>query len=160
MWNQAVVMTLNPSSKVFYQTISMRTSGCLEFHDCTEMIQTTLKQSGIQEGIIHIQSKHTTASIVVNENEPLVLQDMKRILERIAPQSENYLHNDFSIRTVNMTDQEDQNGHSHCKAIFLPVSQMINVIDGALDLGRWQRIFLLELDCARQRTISIVIMGS
>jgi secondary thiamine-phosphate synthase enzyme len=160
MWNQAVLMTLNPSSKVFYQTLSIRTRGCLEFHDLTDMIQTMLKQSGIHEGMIHVQSKHTTASILVNENEPLVLEDMKRALERIAPQSENYLHNDFTIRTVNMTDQEDRNGHSHCKAIFLPVSQMINVIDGGLDLGRWQRIFLLELDCARQRTISVVVMGS
>jgi secondary thiamine-phosphate synthase enzyme len=160
MWNQAVLMTLNPSSKVFYQSICLRTSGCMEFHDCTDLIQNVLKQSAIQEGIIHIQSKHTTASILLNENEPLVLEDMKRILERIAPQSENYLHNDFTIRTVNMTDQEDRNGHSHCKAIFLPVSQMINVVDGGLDLGKWQRIFLLELDCARQRTLSVMVMGS
>ena len=160
MWNHAMAMTLNPSSKVFYQAIYIRTKGCMEFQDCTDLIQTVLQQSGIQDGLIHIQSKHTTAAILMNENEPLVLEDMKRVLERIAPQSETYLHNDFSIRTVNMTDQEDRNGHSHCKAIFLPASQMINIVDGHLDLGRWQRIFLLELDCARQRTISVIAMGS
>jgi secondary thiamine-phosphate synthase enzyme len=160
MWNQALVMTLNPSSKVYYQPLSVSTRGCMEFHDCTDLIQNVLKQSGIQEGIIHIQCKHTTASIVLNENEPLVLEDMKRVLERIAPQSEKYLHNDFTIRTVNMTDREDKNGHSHCKAIFLPASQMLNVVDGCMDLGRWQRIFLLELDRAKERTISIMIMGS
>src|SRR5262245_54741593 len=123
-----MVMTLNPSSKVYYQSFSILTRGCLEFHDCTEKIQALVTQSPVREGIINIQSKHTTAAIIINENEPLVLRDMKRVLEKIAPQSDSYLHNDFTIRTVNMTDEEDQNGHSHCKAIFLPVSQMINVV--------------------------------
>jgi secondary thiamine-phosphate synthase enzyme len=159
MWNHAMAMSLNPSSKVFYQTICLRTRGCMEFHDCTELIQTLVQQSGIQDGLIHIQSKHTTASVLVNENEPLLLQDMKRVLEKIAPQSDSYLHNDFSIRTVNMNDREDRNGHSHCKALFLPVSQMINIVDGQIDLGRWQRIFLLELDREKERMISVVILG-
>ena len=153
-------MRLNPASKAYYQNFEIQTRGGMEFHDCTEAIEDLIQQSPIREGIVHIQSKHTTAAVIINENEPLVLQDMKRVLERIAPQTDDYLHNDFSIRTVNMTDEEDQNGHSHCKAIFLPVSQMLNIVDGSLDLGRWQRIFLLELDCARKRTLSIMIMGT
>jgi len=132
----------------------------MEFHDCTNLIQTVVKRSPVRDGIVHIQSKHTTAALLVNENEPLVLEDMKRVLERIAPQTERYMHNDFTIRTVNMTDHEDQNGHSHCKAIFLPVSQIMNVLEGSLDLGRWQRIFLLELDRAKERTLSVMVMGS
>jgi secondary thiamine-phosphate synthase enzyme len=153
-------MTLNPASKVYYQRIQMVTRGCMEFHDCTDSIESIVRESPVQEGIVHIQSRHTTAAVIVNENEPLVLQDMKRILERIAPQQDHYLHNDFTIRTVNMTDEEDRNGHSHCKAIFLPVSQMLNVVNGSMDLGRWQRIFLLELDCSRSRTLSILILGT
>jgi len=160
MFNRGLVMTLNPASKVYCQHFQMVTRGCMEFHDCTESIQEMLEQSPVREGMIHIQSKHTTAAVIINENEPLVLQDMKRVLERIAPQSDDYLHNDFTIRTVNMTDEEDQNGHSHCKAIFLPVSQMLNIVDGSLDLGRWHRIFLLELDCARTRTLSVMILGT
>lgn len=160
MMNRGLVMTLKPASKVYYQQLEIVTRGCMEFHDCTESIEAMIQHSPVGEGIVHIQSKHTTAAVIVNENEPLVLQDMKRILERIAPQTDNYLHNDFTIRTVNMTDDEDQNGHSHCKAIFLPVSQMLNIVDGSLDLGRWQRIFLLELDCSRNRTLSIMIMGT
>jgi secondary thiamine-phosphate synthase enzyme len=158
--NRGLVMTLNPASKVYYSQLKLLTRGCMEFHDCTEAIEEMIQQSSVREGIVHIQSKHTTAAVIINEHEPLVLQDMKRVLERIAPQTDAYLHNDFSIRTVNMTDEEDQNGHSHCKAIFLPVSQMLNVVDGSLDLGTWQRIFLLELDCARNRTLSVMIMGS
>ena len=158
--NRGLVMTLHPASKVYHRHLEITTLGSMEFHDCTEAIEEMIQQSPVREGIVHIQSKHTTAAVIVNENEPLVLEDMKRILEFIAPQTDSYLHNDFTIRTVNMTDDEDQNGHSHCKAIFLPVSQMLNVIDGSLDLGRWQRIFLLELDCARKRTLSIMMMGT
>jgi secondary thiamine-phosphate synthase enzyme len=160
MMNRGLVMTLNPASKVYYRHLQIDTRGCMEFHDCTDSIEEMIEQSPVREGIVHIQSKHTTAAVIVNENEPLVLQDMKRVLERIAPQTDNYLHNDFTIRTVNMTDDEDENGHSHCKAIFLPVSQMLNLVDGSLDLGRWQRIFLLELDCPRIRTLSIMMMGT
>ncbi len=85
--------------------------------------------------------------------------DMKRILERVAPEQEEYLHNDFSIRTVNLQPEEDKNGHSHCKALFLRTSETIHIAEGQLMLGRWQRIFLLELDRAKGRTISVTVLG-
>jgi secondary thiamine-phosphate synthase enzyme len=159
MWNQAILMNRNDSVRIHHSVLQFQTGGCLEFLDCTETLTTFLQLSGIREGILNIQSKHTTAAILINENEPLLLQDLQRMLERLAPQQSEYLHNDFRIRTVNMTDKEDRNGHSHCKAIFLPTSQMVNVVDGNLDLGRWQRIFLLELDQAKERNISITIIG-
>jgi secondary thiamine-phosphate synthase enzyme len=159
MWNQAILMNRNNSLRIHHQVLQFQTRGCLEFLDCTEAFRTFLQLSGIREGILNIQSKHTTAAIIINENEPLLLQDLQRMLERLAPQQSEYLHNDFRIRTVNMTDKEDRNGHSHCKAIFLPTSQMLNVVDGNLDLGRWQRIFLLELDQAKERSVSLTILG-
>jgi secondary thiamine-phosphate synthase enzyme len=159
MWNQAILMKKNDSLRIHHQVLHFHTRGCLEFLDCTEEIRTLVQLSGIREGILNIQSKHTTAAIIINENEPLLLQDLQRMLERLAPQKEEYLHNDFRIRTVNMTEKEDRNGHSHCKAIFLPTSQMLNVVDGNLDLGRWQRIFLLELDQAKERSVSVTILG-
>ncbi len=58
-----------------------------------------------------------------------------------------------------MTPDEKPNGHAHCKALFLRSSETINIVDGRLQLGRWQRIFLLELDCPRRRTVSVMVMG-
>jgi secondary thiamine-phosphate synthase enzyme len=160
MWNQNLLMKSMDHFRIHYQLLFFQTRGCLEFLDCTDQMQTVLANSGIREGLFNIQSKHTTAAVVVNENEPLLLHDMKRILERTAPQQESYLHNDFNLRTVNMTDQEDRNGHSHCKALFLPTSQMLNVTDGCIDLGKWQRIFLVELDQSKPRSLSVTIIGS
>ena len=142
------------------RSIHLHTSEGLQFIDLTEEVASIVQQAGIRNGIINIQSRHTTAAILVNENEPLLLQDLKRTLERLAPQDVNYFHDDFSIRTVNMGPDEDQNGHAHCKAIFLPTSCVLNIANGQLDLGTWQRIFLLELDRPRERSVSVVILGA
>jgi secondary thiamine-phosphate synthase enzyme len=112
----------------------------------------------VRHGWVNIQTQHTTTAIIVNENEPLLHQDLKRMLERLAPRTGDYEHNDFS-RRVDIPPDEPANGHSHCKALFLPMSVCVNVADGLLQLGRWQRIFLIELDESRDRNISVIVMG-
>jgi thiamine phosphate synthase YjbQ (UPF0047 family) len=84
---------------------------------------------------------------------------MKKLLEKIAPEKADYQHDDFNIRTINMCDGECQNGHSHCKAIHLPTSQMLNIVSNKLQLGKWQRIFAIELDRSRPRQIALQIIG-
>jgi secondary thiamine-phosphate synthase enzyme len=146
--------------RIFNETLDFHTDQPLQFIDITDKIHDLVSQSGITNGIINVQSMHTTAAIVVNENEPFLLQDMRQTLERLAPKNGEYLHNDFSIRTVNMSEDEDQNGDAHCKALFLPTSVCLNVSKGHFILGLWQRIFLIELDHARPRKISITILGT
>jgi len=80
-------------------------------------------------------------------------------LERVAPRTMKYMHDNFDIRTVNMHPNEPVNGHSHCKAMFLATSSFLNIINGKLQLGKWQRIFAVELDNARTRRIALQIMG-
>jgi len=142
------------------EAIRRTTEECLQFIDLTDEIAEIVQRSRIQTGFVNIQTKHTTTAILVNENEPLLLQDMKRMLEKFAPQTDEYLHNDFRIRTVNMGPDEQKNGHSHCKAMFLRTSETINLCNGTLQLGTWQRIFLLELDHARERTVSVMVLGN
>jgi secondary thiamine-phosphate synthase enzyme len=139
--------------------IKFRTKATFDFIDTTNKIQELIERSGVKTGIINIQSLHTTMAILVNESEPLLIDDMKKTLERVASQKTNYRHDDFTVRTVNMCEGECQNGHSHCKAIFLPTSILFNVFRGGLQLGQWQRIFAVELDRARHRKIAVQIMG-
>lgn len=141
------------------EELQMETNRCLEFHDLTEPVRKIVTDSGIQSGMVTVQSMHTTASILVNENEPLLLNDMKRTLERIASRRRRYQHDNFAIRTVNMNDNEPKNGHAHCKSLFLPTSVTLNVWDGTIQMGRWQRVFLLELDRPRKRSISVLVIG-
>ncbi len=106
-----------------------------------------------------VQSLHTTAAIVVNENEPLLLQDLRAALERAAPRHLAYRHDDFSQRAAVPPD-EPANGHAHCQALFLRASETLGVAGGRLRLGRWQRVFLVELDGPRTRTAAVTVLGA
>lgn len=145
--------------KIKNHIISLATKATLEFIDITDDILSAIKNSGIANGIVNIQSLHTTMAIIVNEAEPLLIGDMKKTLERMAPETAEYDHDNFEIRTVNMCDGECQNGHSHCKALLLSPSQLLNIVDAKLQFGRWQRVFALELDRARPRQVALQIIG-
>ena len=142
-----------------HEVLQFRTSHCLEFQDITDMVEETVRRSGIRTGTINIQTRHTTATILVNENEPLLLTDLKRTLERAASRKRRYQHDDFSIRTVNMEPDEQPNGHAHCKALFLRASETLNIHDSLVQIGRWQRVFFVELDRARDRSVSLLTLG-
>ena len=64
-----------------------------------------------------------------------------------------------SSRTVNVAPDERSNGHSHCRALLLGATACLNVADTRLQLGRWQRVFLVELDGPRTREISVLVVG-
>lgn len=90
--------------KVINHVIELKTKATLDFIDITEKIQKKIKEAGIKNGVINIQSLHTTMAIIVNEAEPLLISDMKKLLEKLAPRTYKYLHDNFEIRTVNMCD--------------------------------------------------------
>ena len=85
---------------------------------------------------------------------------MVRVLSRIAPAGDYYEHNDFSIRTVNMHDDEPANGHAHCQHLFLGASETVPIHEGAARLGQWQTLFLVELDHARPRGVFVQALGT
>lgn len=141
-----------------HDEIRLKTTECLQFIDLTSHIANVVARSGIRYGMVNIQTKHTTTALIINENEPLLIEDLKRLLDKHAPRDGEYEHNDFSRRT-NIPPDEPANGHSHCKALFLPASVMLNVADGKLQIGQWQSLFLIELDEARDRKVSVMVMG-
>ncbi|HEX4945468.1 MAG TPA: secondary thiamine-phosphate synthase enzyme YjbQ [Blastocatellia bacterium] len=149
----------NRSVNVCHRTLQFHTQEALQFIDLTALLLQFVDDSGISHGFLNVQTRHTTTAIIINENEPLLLEDLKKSLERLAPSTVSYQHDDFDIRTENLTPDERPNGHAHCKALFLRSSETLNIVNGELDLGRWQRVFLLELDDARPRTVSLTILG-
>lgn len=141
------------------ETLRIRTGAAMDFLDVTERVAEVVARSGIGDGWVALFSKHTTAAVVINENEPLLLKDMAAMLERLSATDGTYGHNDFSRRTVNMHIDECANGHAHCQHLLLATSQTIPLADGRLDLGEWQRIFLLELDRPRDRQLVVQVFG-
>lgn len=145
--------------RIFNKTIEYQTKGEFDFLDITDIVKDFVKESQIKNGLINIQTLHTTCALMLNENEPLLLEDLKKSLEHIAPKKLTYGHDNFKVRTVNVCTDECANGHAHCKAIHLPVNITINLIDGQVQLGQWQSIFFVELDRPRPRKYQLQIIG-
>jgi secondary thiamine-phosphate synthase enzyme len=159
MFQLAMVEEKNSAGlRAHHDSIRLQTGECLEFTDLTSDIASIVKRSGIRYGIVNVQTRHTTTALIINENEPLLIEDLKRLLDQHVPRDGEYDHNDFS-RRVDIPPDEPANGHSHCKALYLPSSIMLNVADGKLQLGRWQSLFFIELDESRDRSISVMVMG-
>ena len=86
--------------------VKLETTRAPEFIDITPHVIAHVRESGVRDGLVSIYSKHTTAAIKINENEPLLLKDMESFLQKVAPADQYYGHNDFEIRTVNMNEDE------------------------------------------------------
>ena len=150
---------LTPASTCRHTRIRVTTRHPTEFIDLTDHLETLVAAAGVSSGILNVQTLHTTTAILINEHEPLLLADFHRLLERAAPNDTPYQHDDQTVRTVNVTAEERPNGHAHCRALLLPSSVSLNVTNGRVVLGKWQRVFLVELDGPREREISAMLIG-
>jgi secondary thiamine-phosphate synthase enzyme len=136
------------------------TEAPIEFLDITDDVAAIVRAAGLRDGIVTIFSRHTTAAVRIQEDEPLLLEDLQAFLERWAPSHADYRHNDFQIRTAHMHPDESPNGHSHCLHLVLGTSETVPVVDGELQLGTWQRLFLVELDGPRPgREVLVQLLG-
>lgn len=138
--------------------VHIRTDTPFQLVDITELVAERVRRSGVVEGLVTVQSRHTTAAVVVNENEPLLLEDFRDLVEGWAPAGRPYRHNDLAARQAPEAD-ERPNGHAHGQALALGVSVCLIVAEGRIDLGRWQSLFLVELDGPRKRTLSVQVLG-
>jgi secondary thiamine-phosphate synthase enzyme len=153
------MQTLGPSATLRHTTIRIDTQHPTQFIDLTGEVEVLVAEAGLHAGLVNVQTLHTTTAVVVNEHEPLLLTDVASLLERAAPQDAVYRHDNVTLRTVNCVLGERPNGHSHCRALLLGPSVCLNVFAGKLQLGRWQRLFLVELDGPRTREVSVMLVG-
>jgi secondary thiamine-phosphate synthase enzyme len=140
------------------EALRLRSAIPIELIDLTLRLQDFVRRSGLHTGWLNVQVRHTTAALAVNEDEPLLRSDLLRLLERLAPCAASYAHDELERRR-DVEPGERPNGHAHAKALLLRASETLNVVGGALQLGRWQRVFLLELDGPREREVSLVVIG-
>ncbi|MGH2447777.1 MAG: secondary thiamine-phosphate synthase enzyme YjbQ [Chloroflexota bacterium] len=137
------------SHRIFIQTSRPR-----DFIDITNEVESAIRASGVRDGMALISSQHTTAAVIVNEHEPELLKDLDSLLTRLAPSDHPYAHN-----AAPCGPGENPNGHSHCQALLLSSSATLPISNGELGLGRYQRLFLVELDNARPRTVVLTLLG-
>ncbi len=138
--------------------INLETSKQFELIDITKEVQQATQEAAVKSGQALVYAPHTTASIRLNHNEPLLLQDILKMIYRLVPVDINYAHDVFEIRE-NISVGERSNGHAHVKAFLLGSSQTIPIQDSQLLLGSRQSIFFVELDGGRARDYIIQISG-
>ena len=144
--------------KIYKQNIEIKSKSQIEFIDITDKVDEVIQSSGIREGQVLVFSPHTSASIVINHNEPMLIQDFMRVLYRLVPVSDRYSHDLFEIGRSKNSDGRS-NGHSHCKAMLLGVSETIPIEKGKMILTEKQNIFLAEMDGARTRDLVVQVIG-
>ncbi len=150
--------TESPFVRAAHARVELRTERAFQLVDVTALVAERVRRSGVALGTASVQSRHTTAGLFVNENEPRLLEDIEAFLRRLAPPG-ICRHDQLEEREGPVAVDERPNGHAHLQALLLPSFVSLNVVDGELDLGRWQSLFLAELDGPRTRSLSIVVVG-
>ncbi len=129
----------------------VQTSGQGDAHDLTRTVTNAVRDSGLRDGIVTVFVVGSTAAITTIEFEPGAIGDFNALLDRLAPRDADYRHH---LRWG------DDNGSSHVRAALLGPSITIPLVDGALTLGTWQQIMLLEVDTSpREREIVVQMLG-
>ena len=144
--------------KIHTETLEFNTEGWQVFVNITDMIKKVVKDSNIKEGFVNIYTTHTTSCIKIMEHETMLIKDLEAFIERIAPKSVTYYHDDLSKREV--PPHERINGHSHLKNFVGKTSEYIPISNNEMLLGEWQKIFFLEYDAGRKRKVIVQVIGN
>lgn len=142
---------------IINKTLEITTQPGINIHNITPQIQEFIDSTNIKNGQVLVFSRHTTTALAINENEVRLLEDVKVFLQKLAPETHKYLHNDLHLRDV--PEDEPINAHSHLMAMMLTTSEVIPIVEGKLALGTWQSVLFFELDGARKRTVFLQISG-
>lgn len=135
-----------PDFKVKNTSLTFQTKGEIEFIDLSEKVQDAVAKSGIQNGIAHVFAPHATGVLVLTENDPALLSDIKNLLEKLAPKHTLYSH--------------PSNAHAHLRSVLLPPDRTLPIIRGRVEFGTWQSLLFVETDVyPRKRTVIIQVMG-
>jgi secondary thiamine-phosphate synthase enzyme len=119
--------------------------------DVTKQTSDAVRESELNNGIVNIFVAGSTAAITTIEYEPGLRYDFPKMLSRIAPKDIQYRHDET---------WHDGNGHSHVRASLVGPSLTVPFSNGALLLGTWQQIVMLEMDTRpRERVLTIQILG-
>ncbi len=131
---------------------SLSMQGDTQIENITPKVQTLLKESGLRDGVMVLFIKHTTAAMMILEDEPGLRHDTQAIWNQLIPADPNWQHN---IRNAG-----EDNGHSHLRAQIQGQSLTVPFTDNTLSLGTWQQIGVIDFDTGcRCRDIIIQMIG-
>ena len=140
--------------KMFNRIVDWITNDRLQLINITDRINDIVRKSGIRDGIVHLQSLHTTTAVFLNEWQDALLHDVRAFLETLIDREGYFRHNDPAY-----SDCERRNADSHLRGMVMGQSLCLQVRNSAVLLGTWQSIILAEFDGPRSRSMSIQVSG-
>jgi secondary thiamine-phosphate synthase enzyme len=136
---------------VYGESLTAKTKGFSDILDITKSVQRIVARSGVSRGVANITVLGSTASVSTIEYDPALVEDMRELLERLVSRS---LHSRHSATWG------DDNGFSHLRATLMGPSLTLPVADGAVLLGTWQQVVLIDHDNRpRERTVHVQLVG-
>lgn len=137
---------------IFSHSLQVSMQGDSQIENLTQSMQDLLRQSGIVNGTLTLFVKHTTASVMIIEDEPGIRVDTQNFWNATIPAKRDWEHN--------TRNPGEDNGHSHLRGQLQSPSLTVPVVQGALTLGTWQQMVLIDFDTrARTRELVVQIMG-
>lgn len=140
--------------KVVRKTFTLLSEKRTELLDITKQIRDIVLNADVKEGILLVNSLHTTVAVFVNEFQAALVEDLKAMLDRLVKERSGYRHDD-----PRYSDCERGNAHAHLRAALLGRSVAVGINGGELSLGRFQSIIFAELDGPRHRSVDVQIIG-
>ncbi len=133
----------------FTEYLTFDTDDRRAYLNITGKVAGALERSGIAEGLCLVSSMHITAGVFVNDDEPGFRKDLTRLLDRLAPEGEDYEHHKTG----------EDNGEAHLRNVLVGHQVTLPVTGGRLDLGPWEQVFYAEFDGQRRKRVVVKIIG-
>ncbi len=140
--------------KVFSRILDWITNDRMQLLNITERINEIVRKSGVRDGIVHLQSLHTTTAVFINEWQDALLHDVRSFFEDVVERENYYRHND-----PDYSDCERKNADSHLRGMMMGQTLSLQVRNSNVLLGTWQSIILAEFDGPRSRSLAIQVSG-
>ncbi len=132
--------------------VSLQMTGDSRIENMTKTVEEAVAGTNLQAGLVTVFVKHTTASVMIIEDEPGIRSDTKTFWDQAIPADPHWQHN--------ARNPGEDNGHSHLRGQLQGPSLTIPFSRGALLLGTWQQIVLIDFDTrARTREVIIQVLG-
>src|SRR5258707_12704745 len=136
---------------VHHEGIGVRSHG-KGLYEITDDVQSKIGKSGVRNGTVTVFVQHTSCSIVIMENaDPTARRDLEKFFDRLVPEDADY----FTHDTEGSDDMP-----SHIRMVLTRTSETVPIVDGKMQLGTWQGIFLFEHRRApHRRKVLITTIG-
>jgi secondary thiamine-phosphate synthase enzyme len=135
--------------KTYTKYLTFNTKNRRELIKITKDVSQAVEESGVQEGLCLVSAMHLTASIIIQDDEEGLHEDIWKWLENLAPFKPDYNHHKTG----------EDNADAHLKNLLTHLQVVLPITKGRLDLGPWQEIFYAEYDGQRPKRVIIKIIG-